>query len=305
MSRIREIQKKKKIKKVKNNMKRVSSFANQKGILYVVSTPIGNKKEFSLRAQEVISSCDFVASEDTRTTGLLLSEFGIKKPMISCHEHNEKEASMKIIELLKDGKKIALTSDAGYPGISDPGEKLIKLVIENDIPVSIIHGSSAFLGGLLGSSLSTSKFYFHGFLNAKSSSRKKELEEIKSYPMTLIFYESPHRIMETLNDIYEIFGERNLTIARELTKIHEEYIYTSTSESLTLDSSTLKGEMVIIVEGCRKMEKIDEKSLKELLKSRLKDKTVSKKALAKEIAEIYNYRTNEIYEMIIKLDQKD
>lgn len=282
-------------------MHRVSSFQENKGVLYVVATPIGNLKEFTLRAQEVILECDYVASEDTRTTGLLLNSFNIKKPMISCHEHNEVQSSEHIINLLKEGKKIALTSDAGYPSISDPGEKLINKAIENNIPVSIVHGSSALLGGLIGSSLDKHKFYFHGFLNAKKSLRRDELEELINYPMTLIFYESPHRIKDTLLDLYEVLGDRHITIARELTKIHEEYIYGTLKEMLSLDETTLKGEMVLVIEGNKKEKKISQDELVNIISQRLKEENVSKKDLAKEISSVYGLRKNEVYELILKL----
>lgn len=285
-------------------MEQVFSFQNTKAILYVVSTPIGNLKEFSPRAIEVIKNCDFVASEDTRTTGALLKEFNICKPMISCHEHNEEYASEKIINLLKDGKIIALTSDAGYPGISDPGERVIKKVISSSIPVSVINGSSAFLPALIASGLDTEHFYFHGFLKSKSSERKQELLKLKSYDFTLIFYESPHRILDTLKDIYEIFGDRKITLAREITKIYEQYIRGNISELLSLSKDNLKGEMVLIIEGNNEVkETIDEETLISIIKSRLKE-PISKKDLAKELSEIYDLKKNDIYRLIIDVDKK-
>ncbi len=285
-------------------MERIYSFKNSSAVLYVVSTPIGNLKEFSLRAQEIINNCDYVASEDTRTTGALLHEFNINKPMITCHEHNEEEASNKIISLLKEGKSIALTSDAGYPGISDPGSRVIKKAILNCIPVSVVNGSCAFLPGLIASGLETNHFYFHGFLKPKVNERIKELEDLKSYKMTLIFYEAPHRIEDTLKDIYKVFGNRQIAIAREITKIHEEYIRGSIQEILELDFTTLKGEIVIVVEGNKLEQKIITKEeLVTIIKKRLNDKNISKKDLAKELASIYNLKKNEVYQLIISLEQ--
>ena len=283
-------------------MNRMFSFIDTKGILYIVSTPIGNLKEFSSRQEEILSSSDYIASEDTRTTGLLLSKFGISKPMISCHEHNENEASKRIISLLKEGKTISLTSDAGYPGISDPGQKVVAKVIEYGFPVSIVNGSNAFIPALIGSGLNTDHFYFHGFLPSKHSERINELNKIKNYPMTIIFYESPHRIIESLKDILEVFGNRNASIAREITKLHEEYIRGQLNELVTLNKDTLPGEMVIVVEGKKEEEiAITEEELIKIIKTRLKQNDISKKDLANELADIYNLKKKEVYNLINKI----
>lgn len=283
-------------------MERIYSFQNTNGILYVVSTPIGNLKELSSRAIEIFSQSDFIASEDTRTTASLLNEFNINKPMIACHEHNEEEASEKILKYLKEGKIISLTSDAGYPGISDPGSRLIKHVIDNHIPVSIINGSCAFLPALIGSGLDTNHFYFHGFLKSKSSERKKELEELKHYEMTLIFYESPHRIKDTLKDMLEILGDREISLAREITKLYEEYIRGTISELLTLDSKSLIGEIVLVIKGYKKENKdISKEELIQVIKTRLLHNDISKKDLAKELADIYSLKKNDVYDLIIKI----
>ena len=283
-------------------MNRCFSFINQKGILYVVSTPIGNLKEFSPRQEEVLSSSDYIASEDTRTTGLLLSKFNISKPMISCHEHNEVSASKKIIELLKEGKIISLTSDAGYPGISDPGEKVISYVIEAGFPVSIINGSNAFIPALIGSSLPVDHFYFHGFLPSKHNERIKELGKIKNYPMTLIIYESPHRIIDSLKDMYEVLGNRKASIARELTKLHEEYIRGTLEELISLDKESLIGEMGVVIEGKKEIvESITEEELIKIIKNRLSKKDISKKDLASELADIYSLKKKDVYNLINKL----
>ena len=230
-------------------MKRIKSYENNLPICYLVATPIGNLKDISSRALEVLKNVDYIASEDTRTTSNLLSYFGINKPMISYHEHNEQESSTKLIDLLKQGKSIAITSDAGYPGISDPGAIIVKHCIENDIPVSIIPGANAFLPALIGSGLDNNHFYFHGFLPSKPSARKKELEQLTNLTCTLIFYESPHRIKETLNDLLTYFPNRKMSLVREITKLHEEYIYGTINEIAQIDESKLKGEMVIVIEG--------------------------------------------------------
>lgn len=281
-------------------MKRIKSFEQNDAILFVVATPIGNLKEFSPRAIETLNSVDYVASEDTRTTSSLLLQFNIHKPSISYHEHNEQEASEKIIKLLKEGHSIALTSDAGYPGISDPGSILIKKCIENDIAVSIINGSNAFIPALIGSGLDTSHFYFNGFLASKQSTRKRELEELKSRKETIIFYESPHRIKDTLSDMYEILGNRSVSIAREITKLHEEYIRGTLKELSELDPSTLKGEMVIIVEGNKEIKVLTEDDIKTLLLDEIK-KGASIKDAVKEISSSYSLKKNIVYEIATRL----
>lgn len=279
-------------------MKRIKSFENSDApILYVVSTPIGNLQELSPRAKEVLSSVDYVASEDTRTTSSLLAHFSIRKPSISCHEHNEQEASQKIISLLKEGKKIALTSDAGYPGISDPGSILIKHCIEEDIIVTVINGSNAFLPALIASGIDTRHFYFNGFLSSKHSYRIKELEELKNRKETIIFYEAPHRIGDTLKDMYEILGNRYISIAREITKLHEEYIRGYLEEFQDINEDTLKGEMVIIVEG-NKEEKplLSSEEIISLLKKEIRN-GLSKKDAIKKVCKDHSLKKNDVYDL--------
>ena len=280
-------------------MQRIKSFEHN-AILYVVATPIGNLKELTPRAQEILSSVDYIASEDTRTTFSLLKQFNISKPSISCHEHNEQEASVKIVSLLKEGKSIALTSDAGYPGISDPGAILIKHCIENDISVSIINGANAFIPALVGSGLDKTHFYFHGFLNSKKSTRRRELEENKGRKETMIFYESPHRIQETLIDMYETLGNREVSIAREITKLHEEYIRGKLKELIEIDSSTLKGEMVIVVEGNKEVKVLTEDDIKGLLEEELNQGKTLKDAI-KEVSKAYSLKKNLVYDIATSL----
>ena len=241
-------------------MERKKSFQNNP-ILYLVSTPIGNLGEVSKRTIEVLNSVSFVAAEDTRNSLNLLNNLGIKKKMISLHEHNEREASANVIKLIQEGNSIAYMSDAGYPGISDPGAILVQEAIKNDIPISVINGSSAFLTALIPSGLATNHFYFHGFLSSKDSDAKKELSELTNKRETLIFYESPHRIIRTLTMLYDVLGDRKACLARELTKLNEEYIRGSLSELKAIDESTLKGEMVIIIEGNSSTSEVDDKQV--------------------------------------------
>lgn len=230
-------------------MKRTQNFVNNKPTLYLIATPIGNLSEFTPRAIEILKEADYVGCEDTRNSKILFDHFGISTTLISCHEHNENEASEQLISYLLNGKNVCYVSDAGYPGISDPGSRLVKKALDNDINVSVVNGSSAFLTALVASGLETDHFYFHGFLASKESQRENELKEMINRKETLIFYESPHRIMKTLVSMQKIFGNRKICLCRELTKKFEEYIRGTLDELVTIDENTLKGEMVIIVEG--------------------------------------------------------
>ena len=205
-------------------MKRTQNFVNNKPTLYLIATPIGNLSEFTPRAIEILKEADYVGCEDTRNSKILFDHFGISTTLISCHEHNENEASEQLISYLLNGKNVCYVSDAGYPGISDPGSRLVKKALDNDINVSVVNGSSAFLTALVASGLETDHFYFHGFLASKESQRENELKEMISRKETLIFYESPHRIMKTLVSMQKIFGNRKICLCRELTKKFEEYI---------------------------------------------------------------------------------
>ena len=230
-------------------MKRTQNFVNNKPTLYLIATPIGNLSEFTPRAIDLLKEADYVGCEDTRNSKILFDHFGISTTLISCHEHNENEASEQLISYLLNGKNVCYVSDAGYPGISDPGSRLVKKALDNDINVSVINGSSAFLTALVASGLETDHFYFHGFLASKESQRENELKEMINRKETLIFYESPHRIIKTLVSMQKIFGNRKICLCRELTKKFEEYIRGTLDELVTLDENTLKGEMVVIVEG--------------------------------------------------------
>lgn len=230
-------------------MTRSKPFNGSKPVLYLIATPIGNLKEMSPRALEVIAEMDIIAAEDTRNSFSLLNNYGIKKEMFSLREHNEIEASKHLLEKIKEGKKVAYMSDAGYPGISDPGYLLVKEMIANDVAVSTISGSCAFINALVASGLDTKHFYFYGFLPAKENEAKAEIEKIKDKKETLILYEAPHRIMKTLSLLKDVLGDRQICLARELTKINEEYIRGTLSDLLTLDENTIKGEIVLIIEG--------------------------------------------------------
>ena len=238
-------------------MKRSKSFDGQRPTLYLIATPIGNLKEMSPRALETISEMDIIAAEDTRNAFSLLANFGIKKELFSLREHNEVEASKHLLEKINAGKKVAYMSDAGYPGISDPGYILVKEMIRNDVNVSTISGSCAFINALVASGLDTKHFYFYGFLPAKENEAKEEILSLKDRRETLIFYEAPHRINKTLNLLRDGLDNRNICLSRELTKLNEEYIRGSLDELVEIDESTIKGEIVLIVEGNKEENTVD------------------------------------------------
>lgn len=280
-------------------MKRSLSYEGNNPLLYLVATPIGNLQEFSPRAISVIQNSDIIACEDTRNTAKLLSFFEIKKKFISLHEHNEISASNQIIELLKSGKKVSYVSDAGFPAISDPGAILIKKCLDNEINVSVISGSNALLVALVGSGLSTDHFYFHGFLKARKNEREKELLKLKNKEETLIFYESPHRIDDTLKSMLNTLGNREAVIARELTKMHEEYIRGKLEELITIDKETLRGEMVVIVEGLPLSKtEIDETTIIDEYEKT--DPKLSTRDRIDLVAEKLNVSKRKVYNLIMK-----
>ena len=279
-------------------MKRIKSFDKSHPVLYLVATPIGNLGEFSSRAIEIVQEMDLIAAEDTRNTGDLLTKFNLKKPLVSLREHNEVEASLNLIKQIKEGKKIAYMSDAGYPGISDPGYLLCKLALENDIAVSTVSGSSAFLNALVRSGLDTLHFYFHGFLSARESEAEEELQSLKNKKETLIFYESPHRIEKTLKLLLSELGDRKVSLQRELTKLNEENIIGTLNELCSIDPASLKGEMVIVVEGNK--ESIDSLNDEEILKKYeyFLSKGLDKKTVIEIIADLFNVRKNHLKDLI-------
>lgn len=224
------------------------------GTLYLCATPIGNLGDVSARCIEILKSVDTVAAEDTRRTVQLLNYFEISKPLTSYHEHNKREKGEYLIGLLKDGKDIALVSDAGTPAISDPGEDMVRLCIENDITVTSIPGPVAAVNALILSGISPRRFAFEGFLSVNKRHRTEHLESLKNDTHTLIFYEAPHKLRDTLKDMCRVFGgERRIALARELTKIHEEILRMTISEAVEYYSETNpRGEYVLIVAGADK-----------------------------------------------------
>jgi 16S rRNA (cytidine1402-2'-O)-methyltransferase len=226
------------------------SLNSTKGMLYIVSTPIGNREDITLRALRILKEVDLIAAEDTRHTSLLLRHFGIHTPLTSYFEGNEFKKKEFFLSKLKQGDQIALVSDAGTPGISDPGFRLIKTAIENEIPIVPIPGPSAVIAALSVSGLPTDSFLFKGFLPHKMKKRRDLLKELEDIRETLIFYESPYRISQTLKDIYEVLGEREIVLSRELTKIYEEVLRGKVTEIQSqIGVRKLKGEITLLVSG--------------------------------------------------------
>ena len=273
------------------------------GRLYLVATPIGNLEDITIRALNVLKEVDLIAAEDTRHTLGLLNHFGISKPLISYYKQTEKARSEVLIEKLKEGKNIAIVSDAGTPGISDPGEEIVKVAIQNNIEIIPIPGACALVNALIASGLSTKEFSFIGFLSAVKKEKKEKLEEIKFETRTLILYEAPHKLKGTLEQILEILGNRNIVLARELTKIHEEFIRGTVSEILDRIDE-IKGEFVILIEGNNISKK--DLELNNLISLSLEEhynkyesQGLDKKEIIKRIAKDRNVNKNEIYQYFI------
>jgi len=274
------------------------NFDGKKPVLYIVATPIGNLSEMTPRAIAIIQGVDYVACEDTRVSGKLLAHFEIHKPLVSCREHNEITGASRIISDLKSGLKVAYLSDAGYPSISDPGQKLIQEALANDIKVSVISGANAMLNALVGSGLDSAHFYFHGFLSPKEKARLEELRNLAKRKETLIFYEAPHRIVKTLGDMLKIFGSRRACLARELTKKHEEFIRMNLSDLALLGEETIKGEMVIVVEGNNEEDapNVNDDEVRKMI-SNLVDVGVSTKDAIKRVSDMLKIGKNYVYKI--------
>ena len=274
----------------------------KKGNLYIIATPIGNLEDITLRAIRILKEVDLIAAEDTRHTLKLLNHLEISKPLISYHRHNEEIRTEELIKELKTGKNIGLVSDAGTPGICDPGEEIIKKCIEESIKVVPIPGACAMINALITSGISTKEFIFLGFLPLNKKSRKEKLEEIKNANKTIILYEAPHKLKSTLNDLSFILEDRSVVLARELTKIHEEYIR-GTVKELMEKTDNLKGEMILIIE---KNNKDNEEELNSLNNLTLEEhynfyekRGLNKKEIIKKIAKDRNVSKNEIYQYFI------
>ena len=280
----------------------MDTIMNNKGILYVVGTPIGNMGDMSPRAVETLREADFIAAEDTRVTVKLLNRFEIKKPLVSYFEHNKHQKGVYIIDRILAGESCAVVTDAGMPCISDPGEDLIRQCEQAGIRTVVVPGPSAVIAALALSGLETGRFTFEGFLSVNKKSRAEHLESLIGERRTMIFYEAPHKLPNTLTDLYKTFGERKLTIARELTKVHEEVIRTTTkaaAETYTAENP-LKGELVLILEGAKK-DSLTRMSAKEAVAyaKELIEKGMRPTDAAKEAAAMAGLKKNDIYRELL------
>lgn len=276
------------------------------GKLYLCPTPIGNLGDITLRTLEVLKSVDLIAAEDTRVSAKLLNHFDIKVPTTSYYEHNKREKGSYLVEKLLSGLNIAVVTDAGMPGISDPGEDLLNLCIEQGIETEVLPGACAFVTALVGSGLPTGRFSFEGFLTTNRKNRLEHLEQLKNDTRTMIFYEAPHKLVSTLKDMLDIFGDRKIVLARELTKKFEEYNRTTLKDALNYYEKTApKGEFVLILEGAD-AEKIKEDylnslpSAEELLKKYSAD-GMRAKELTRRVADELKLPRREIYDLYLHI----
>ena len=274
------------------------------GKLFVVGTPIGNLGDLSARAVQTLQDCDFVAAEDTRVSLKLLNHFGIKKPMVSYYEHNLRERGEQILQRIESGETCAVITDAGMPCISDPGEDLVRLCAERGVEVVVVPGPSAVISALAVSGLTTSRFAFEGFLSVKRTSRFEHLEQVKRDTRTLIFYEAPHKLLSTLTDMLAVFGDRKISLARELTKIHEEVRRTTLSKAVEwYTEHSPRGEFVLVIEGASAKEE-EPPTLEEAVEmvKTLADKGLSLSDAARDVARQTGYKKGQLYKAALNRD---
>jgi 16S rRNA (cytidine1402-2'-O)-methyltransferase len=273
------------------------------GILYIVPTPIGNLEDITLRALRVLKEVDLIAAEDTRHTRHLLTHYGITTALTSYHEHNERKKSLSLVERMQKGANIALVSDAGTPAISDPGFRLVVEAIGARIQVVPLPGASALATVLSAGGLPSDRIAFEGFLPAKKPERRTKLGALRGQSATLVFYEAPHRLKETLNDMLEIFGDRDIVIAREVTKVHEEFLRGSVRELISrLAERELRGEITILVRGSLAEAAVSESVLNTEIR-RLKNQGMRVKEIAEVLGERFGYSKREIYRLTLELDK--
>ena len=273
------------------------------GTLYIVATPIGNLNDLSPRASETLATADFIAAEDTRVTAKLLNRFSIKTPLISYYEHNKKQKGEYILSRLLSGENCALVTDAGTPAISDPGVDLVDLCLSNGIAVRAVAGPSAIIAALSISGMNCGRFCFEGFLSTSKKSREAHLKETALEKRTMVFYEAPHKLVRTLKDMLQYYGDRKIALCRELTKIHEETERTTLSLALEKYSATPpRGEFVLIVEGCPETpaQQEDSDPLDDV--KALVEKGESLYSAVKEVSSLRNISKNELYRMAVRAE---
>lgn len=273
------------------------------GVLYIVATPIGNLEDITLRALRILKEVDLIAAEDTRHTRHLLHHYGITTALTSYHEHNERAKAQALVGRLGRGERIALVSDAGTPAISDPGYRLVVAAVAAGIPVSPIPGPSAVAAVMSASGLPSDRFVFEGFLPGGKQERRRRLLSLREQPRTLVFYEAPHRLKESLRDILEIFGAREMVLAREVTKVHEEFCRGPVNELLArIDAEKSRGEMTLVVRGFSGDVAVSESAMKDQIR-RLRNEGMHVKAIAKVLGERYGYPKKAIYRLTLDLDE--
>lgn len=276
------------------------------GTLYVVGTPIGNMEDVTFRQLETLKSVDFIIAEDTRVTLKLLNRYDIKKTLISYHKHSGENCAVSIMERIRNGENAAIVTDAGMPCISDPGEELVKLCAENGVDVKVVPGPSAVISALAISGLSTSRFSFEGFLSVNKKQRYKHLESIKNDTRTLIFYEAPHKLRNTLEDFFKYFGDRKISLCRELTKVYEEVLRMTISEAITYyESRNPKGEYVLVIEGAEEEKTLENLTLEQAVKmaESLIDEGVKPSEACKRIAKETNFSKSSLYSAVVNKEE--
>lgn len=274
----------------------------QTGVLYLVPTPIGNLKDITFRSVEVLKSVDIIACEDTRTSLKLLKHYEINNTLVSYHKFNETKQSKALIEQLLQGNNIAIITDAGTPGISDPASIIVKKAIDSNIEVCCLPGASAFVTALAASGLDTSTFTFVGFLPAKAKDKKQLLETLKTLTHTIIIYESSHRIKSTLSDLAQVFTDRRFVLAREISKLYETYYRSSFTEMEFLTELETRGEFVLLIEGNTAVKLTDAEIMTLLEKHKTPNSKLS--ALSADVAQAYNLQPNRVYKIALKLKDR-
>jgi len=275
------------------------------GTLYIVSTPIGNLEDITLRALRVLKEVDLIAAEDTRRTRQLLTHYAIHKPLISYHEYNRRMREKNLLQELREGKSIALVTDAGTPGISDPGEDLVRGAIQEDIPLVPVPGPAALVAALCVSGLPTESILFYGFLPSKAAARKKWLSSLKERPETLVFYESPRRLSSLLEDAAQVLGDRRVAVAREMTKVYEEFFRGTLSEILAqLGEEEVKGEVTVVLEGCTSSPPAESSSVLEALRHYSQEMGMSMKESVDRVAGELGISRRQVYQESLKMKKE-
>ncbi|CDB23540.1 ribosomal RNA small subunit methyltransferase I [Clostridium sp. CAG:557] len=274
------------------------------GKLILVGTPIGNLNDMSPRAVKALEEADFIAAEDTRVTMKLLNHFGVKKPMISYFEHNKRQKGKYIVDRILSGEACVLVSDAGMPAISDPGEELVAQCLEQNVKITVVPGPSAVVSAVAISGLTTGRFTFEGFLSVNKKSRFEHLESVKNESRTMVFYEAPHKLLRTLKDFYKIFGNRKISIVRELTKVHEEVVLTTIKDAIDkYENEPIRGEFVLVVDGKKDSKQSENITLEMAVEMarRLLNEGYTVSDAAKQIAKKTSLKKSDIYKGILEV----